>query len=345
MNRRSLLRWLGVGAGVAMATPAWADRIRILPGNAGAGEPGPAADPAAAVELRRFLSGVRSGERRTYGGLTVFWLRGPGPAASLAVRTFDEARAHGELLVTERDQATVSALVVENRGAIHVLLLAGEILQGGKQNRIVIEDVLVPPKSGPLTLPVYCVEQGRWVGQSKAFAPREAVAAPQLRARMLDRSEQREVWAEVDRYAKRAAAPSATGSYLAIQDKPEVQAHQKDVEAALGGAIAPGTQGAAVFVGDRFVGIDLFQDGSLFAREWPKLLRAGTIETYGRKIDDKTDEGRQRAHVEDLLRSAAGADGSVKRGVGAGWLVEFRLTRARGSALVAESQVVHAAIL
>jgi hypothetical protein len=334
---------LGLGAGVAIASPARADRIRVLP-EVRAGE-APSGGGSLGTDLRRFLESVRVGERRAYGGLTVFWLHGPGGAAPFAIRTLDEARAHGELQVTERDQATVSSLVIENRGSVPVLLLTGEILQGGKQNRIVLEDVLVPPRSGPLILPVYCIEQGRWVGDGKAFVPREILAAPQLRARMLERSEQREVWAEVDRYAKRAAAPSATGSYLAIHDKAEVQAHQKDVEAALGGKIVPGAQGAAVFVADRFVGVDLFQDGSLFAREWPKLLRASTIETYGHQVDGKTDERRLRAHVDDLLKSAAGADGSVRRGIGAGWLVEFRLSRSRGSALVAESQVVHAAIL
>jgi hypothetical protein len=107
----------------------------------------------------------------------------------------------------------------------------------------------------------------------------------------------------------------------------------------------PGAQGAAVFVADAFVGLDLFQDGSLFAREWPKLLRASTIETYGRRIDTKIDEGRMRAHVDDLVKSAAVAVGSVRRGIGAGWLVELRLSRSRGLALVAENQVVHAAIL
>ena len=343
MTRRSLLRMLGLGAGVAIASPARADRIRVLP-EVRAGE-APSGGGSLGTDLRRFLESVRVGERRAHGGLTVFWLHGPGGAAPFAIRALDEARARGELQVTERDRATVSSLVIENRGSMHVVLLAGEILQGGKQNRIVLEDVLVPPRSGPLILPVYCIEQGRWVGDGKAFVPREILAAPQLRARMLERSEQREVWAEVDRYAKRAAAPSATGSYLAIHDKAEVQAHQKDVEAAIGGKIVPGAQGAAVFVADRFVGVDLFQDGSLFAREWPKLLRASTIETYGYQVDGKTDERRLRAHVDDLLKSAAGADGSVRRGIGAGWLVEFRLSRSRGSALVAESQVVHAAIL
>jgi ARG/rhodanese/phosphatase superfamily protein len=342
MNRRSLLQMLGVGMGVAAASPAWAQKIRILPG---AGEVPPAAgDDQAMSEVRRVLAGVRVGERRAHGGLTVFWLHASAAPTPLALATLDEARVAGGLLVTERAQAAVSDLVIENRGPVHVLLLAGEILQGGKQNRIVVEDVLVPPRSGPLTLPVYCVEQGRWQGAGSQFTTRETLAAPRLREKVLERSDQREVWAEVDRYARRAAAPSATASYQAIPDKPEVQAQQKDVEAAIGGEIAPGAQGAALFVGETLAGLDLFQDGSLFAREWSKLLRASTIEAYGRAIADP-DERRLRASLDELVKSAGGAAGSVRRGVGAGWLVEIRMSRARGSALVAESQVVHVAMI
>lgn len=334
---------LGVGAAVAAATPARADRIRVLP-DVRAGEAPPAPGPAGA-DLRRFLEGVKVGEHRAYGGLSVLWLHGPATAPVFAIRTLDEARARGEIQVTERHPPTVSELVLENRGAVHVLVLAGEILEGGKQNRIVLEDVLAPPRSGPLALPVHCVEQGRWAGGSNAFAPREMVAAPQLRARLMEQSQQGAVWAEVDRYARRAAAPSATSSYAAVHDKAEVRAQQKDVEAAIGGAIAPGAHGAAVFVADAFVGLDLFQDGSLFAREWPKLLRAGTIETFGRALDGKVDERRLRARVEDLLKSAASTEGLVRRAIGVGWLVEVRPGRSRGLGLVAERQVVHAAIL
>jgi hypothetical protein len=67
--------------------------------------------------------------------------------------------------------------------------------------------------------------------------------------------------------------------------------------------------------------------------------------TYGRKLDDTQDERGLRAHLADLLRSAAKAVGSVRRGVGTGSFVEFRLSRSKGSALVAQSQLVHVAIV
>ena len=52
-----------------------------------------------------------------------------------------------------------------------------------------------------------------------------------------------------------------------------------------------------------------------------------------------------RAWAEKVLEQSAVAQGSLRRNAGAGRLFEFRVDRARGAALVAEGQVVHAAIL
>jgi NitT/TauT family transport system ATP-binding protein len=62
----------------------------------------------------------------------VFWLQAKEAPAALDVSTLDEARAKGALVITERDQATVPELLVDNRGKSAVLMLAGEILIGGK---------------------------------------------------------------------------------------------------------------------------------------------------------------------------------------------------------------------
>src|SRR5439155_19434269 len=121
-----------------------------------------------------------------------------------------------------------SVPVTENRGKRHVLLLAGEIVVGGKQNRVVAEDVLLPPVSGPRQIAVYCVEQGRWASTAKDFVAPGSLAAPKLRSELLARQAQRQVWNEVSRYAARAAAPSPTGSFPGAFDKPDVQAHQQE---------------------------------------------------------------------------------------------------------------------
>ena len=282
-NRRDFLRVAGLGPVGALALPAaaWADRIRIL----GGGGPDPSiAIGQVSLDLRRFLSGVRVGEARGHGDLLAFWLHGAAPAAALEVATLEEARSRGALLITERDQATVPELIVENRGKVHVLLLAGEILLGGKQNRVLSEDILLPPFSGPRNIGVYCVEQGRWAGRTKDFEAKGTFAAPALRSRLMEKADQARVWGEVDRYSQIAGAPSPTRSYQEVYEKPEVKEHLKDVERGIDHRAAPGALGAAVFVGQALAGLDLFHDANLFAREWPKLLRAQALEAYRRPI-------------------------------------------------------------
>jgi hypothetical protein len=345
MNKREFLRALAVGAGAGMAAPlhAFADRVRILPAM-------PAVDDAVAVgavspEFQRFAAAASVGEARAHGALRVFWLRAGTTAPSLNIATLEEARARGDLLVSERAQASVPALLVENRGKSHALLMAGEILLGGKQNRVIIEDVLMPPLSGPRDLAVYCVEQGRWAGRSAAFESSGSFAAPQLRARVMERADQARVWAEVGRYATKAGAASPTSSYQAIYDKPEVKQHQEDATRALAATAPTGTHGAAVFAADALLGLDVFQDATLFTRQWPKLLRAYALEILHVQAPAAGDEARLRGQLEDLLRRAAKTPGALRGSAGVGRLFEFRLDRFRGAALVAEAQVVHATLL
>ena len=60
--------------------------------------------------------------------------------------------------------AQVNQLVLMNRGKRPLLLLAGEVVSGGKQDRIIGKDRIVPIGAAPLPLDVFCVEHGRWTG-------------------------------------------------------------------------------------------------------------------------------------------------------------------------------------
>jgi hypothetical protein len=258
--------------------------------------------------------------------------------------TLDEARQRGDLRIVEREHATVPTLIVENRGKSHVLLLAGEILLGGKQNRVLVEDVLLPPASGPRDIGVYCVEQGRWAGRSKEFEAKGSFAAPGLRSRLMEKTDQARVWAEVDRYARAAAAPSPSRDYQAVYEQPDVKAHVEGAARDLGEPPAAAL-GAAVFVGRALAGLDLFGDPSLFARQWPKLLRAQALDAYQRPPETPADEKGLRGRVEELLRVVATAPGSARTNAGVGQLVESRVEGHRAAALIHAGRVVHLAVL
>jgi hypothetical protein len=341
--RRSFLKLLGAACAAA-PTLALADQIRILPDPGSSPALLPAGQPS--PELERALGRLRLGAAATQGALSVLWLhrKDPPGGPTPEILTLDEGRARGVLVVTERAQATVPELTAENRGKAYVLLLAGEILIGGKQNRVLREDVLLPPLSGPRSISVYCVEQGRWNEGRKEFDSRASVVQPSVRSQVLRRAEQSRIWSGVGFAARDLGAPSATGSYQAIYDKPEVKAHLEQATRSLDATATPSAVGAAVFVGPSLAGVDVFHTAELFAREWPKLLRAYALEAY-RPAAGAWDETAARARAEGLLRAAARVEGRLRSNVGAGRLFEWSLDARRGAALLFEGQVIHVAIL
>src|SRR5204863_6795265 len=109
-----------------------------------------------------------------------------------AFLTLDEGLRSGEVIVTEggsvqplmrrgnrpvtHDGAQVNQLVLVNNSKKPLLLLAGEIVTGGKQDRIIGKDRLVPAESDPIDLSVFCVEPGRWVATSGNYNFKAPVA-------------------------------------------------------------------------------------------------------------------------------------------------------------------------
>jgi len=346
-NRRQFLLGCGAGALGAMTAPAlaWAqNRLRVL------GEPADVERPGLGSQIspdfQRWMGAVRVGQAAVHGGLLVFWLNAKEQAPALEVATLGEGRKSGALLITERDQATVPELVVENRGKTHVLLLAGEILIGGKQNRVLSEDILLPPWSGPRAIGVFCVEQGRWNEGRKDFESKGSFAQPALRSKLMERPDQGRVWDSVAKSARAAEVPaSPTGSYQAIYEDSKVQAHLSEVERGLTSRAPAPAHGAAVFAGPSLLGLDLFHAPSLFGREWPKLLRAHAVEAYRRPPAPDTLESKLRAQVEATIGHAAKVEGTLRGNAGVGQIFEFRLAAGRGAALVYEARAIHAAIL
>jgi len=343
--RRSFLKLLATGGAVAASAPplARADRIRLLPDGRDAIA---SLEMGRSPELGRALGGLTLGSAASQGGLAVLWLHGKDAAGApaLEILTLDESRARGALTVIERAQASVPELMAENHGKTHVLLLAGEILVGGKQNRVLREDLLLPPLSGPRNIAVYCVEQGRWNEGRKDFDSRGSVVQPSVRSQVLRKAEQSRIWSGVAAASRSAAAPSPTGSYQAIYDKPEVKAQLDQAARRFDPAMAPTAVGAAVFVGPNLAGVDCFHAPGLFAREWPKLLRASALDAYG-VAAGAWDEAAGRARTDGLLRAAARVEGGARGSVGAGRLFEFTLDGRRGAALLFEGQAIHVAIL
>src|SRR3990172_9050720 len=127
------------------------------------------------------------GEPVTHRGAVVAPLF-PRLAPRAAYVTLDEALERGFRIREVSESGSVPELIAQNPTDADVLLYDGEELVGAKQNRILNVTVLVAAES-MLTIPVSCVEQGRWSYRSDAFAPAPHAAYPELRRRKAARRE------------------------------------------------------------------------------------------------------------------------------------------------------------
>ena len=113
-------------------------------------------EPPAKVQVGNFqLSGPY-----THENITIYLIHGEDKLKGKAPLTLDEALEQKKVVVHET--GNVNELSVENVSDDDVFIQSGDIVKGGRQDRVVQHDIILPPKSGKLSLASFCVESGRW---------------------------------------------------------------------------------------------------------------------------------------------------------------------------------------
>ncbi len=133
--------------------------------------------------------------------------------------------------------ATVGTLVIQNTGNKAILVLAGTVVKGGKQDRQVGQDFVVGPKQ---TVPVdaFCVEHGRWDAQREGeatggqFGSVGILANRSVRMAGQYKKDQGKVWENVAKVNNDNSKSAATGTLMATMDDPEVKARMERLTAA-----------------------------------------------------------------------------------------------------------------
>jgi hypothetical protein len=277
--------------------------------------------------------GWRLAQPITYDNLTVFPLVSADDANTSEFATLDEALASGDALVTEqgasmrrmRDGSVapnysigpqVNQLVLINRGKRPLILLAGEVVSGGKQDRVIGKDRIVPVGAAPLPLDVFCVEHGRWTPGAEQFSAAQLMVHPSVREKAAVEQDQKQVWAAVrgegdavgstsESVAVEAGTPppaissrnlsdaiesAGTQSYQRIYKSSPIgtsvetfaQEIERRFEQQTGGLKGEHVVGVVVAFGREVAWSDIFASSELFDSYWPKLLRSYVVEAMTR---------------------------------------------------------------
>ena len=275
-----------------------------------------AAGPPTSEAEYKVLAPIRQGN------LTVFPVVAASSRDTREFLTLDEGLRSGDVVVTESGQvqplirrrthpipvhegAQVNQLVLVNNSKRPLLLLAGEIVTGGKQDRVIGKDRLVPPESEPVDLGVFCVEPGRWVGKSANFEVLGGnMAAPSVRLRAMKDKDQQQVWDSVRSAQTNLAAgmPSseavevqATSSYAKVMENGAVQRKLDSVAATIERDYSKlirelrdrNAVGVVVAVNGEIIWADIFASTQLLEKYWPKLVRSYATEALVSRASDR----------------------------------------------------------
>src|SRR5262245_40210337 len=136
------------------------------------------------MSIKSLIDGLHLSPAWSHLNLTVHPLLGASGSA-VSYFTLDEALATGRFRVGEVSmRGRVPELKVSNGLSKSVLLLDGQELMGAKQNRVLNLTIMVPADT-EMTIPVSCVEAGRWQHVSDTFMATDRAQFARGRARKL----------------------------------------------------------------------------------------------------------------------------------------------------------------
>ena len=217
------------------------------------------------------------------------FFQGPAGPSRGATQTFvplREAMARNLLRIVDR--AGVNQLLIDNLSKEPVILLSGEILKGGKQDRVIGQDMVLPPLSRRNRVPVFCVEERRWSSPKEWSYYHEG--SMHLR-RVVDQAQnQQQVWREVAYELNRDQVMSRTRAYTSHGDNAAYAALERAYLQAFSISVFPdpgsiiGIMGVS---GSVVMGCDVFASPDLFMREYGGLIFSYIDEaiTYGLPVD------------------------------------------------------------
>ena len=199
------------------------------------------------------------------------------PAANgVSYLTLAEGMKTSQVAVEERKTgATVNSVNVANKSDRPLLLLAGEVILGGQQDRVIGEDTLIQPHA-ELVVPVFCVEHGRWSGKGQ-FTSTGGFVDGKVRMQAKYAGNQQQVWDAVAKKTKALKAESSTGTYRSLatgaEGKTATQPFRDAILPKLAALPESGRLiGLVAAVNGRVTSVDVFADPQLFAAYRERLL-------------------------------------------------------------------------
>ena len=297
--------------------------------------------------LRLFLKKIKLGGKQTHLNMTLIPLLAS-DAGEPDYLILEEASGQGSAEITEISQGgSVPDLRLINKSAHKLLVVDGEELVGAKQNRIVNATFLIAGQT-EITIPVSCVEQGRWSYRSQKFASGKKVMPSSMRrvhqkvvAMSLEmgagfRSDQGMIWDELALKRERMAVHSSTGAMADLFEG------QKDRlgEYLKAFRLVDCQIGAVFAINGEIVGLECFGHQQTFSKFFQKLVQSYALDALD-WLEGGDNNQVSTESVRHFLAGVQNAPCKLHPSLGLGENIRFESNSVSGASLVLDGRVVH----
>ncbi|WP_353776959.1 DUF6569 family protein [Winogradskyella sp. 3972H.M.0a.05] len=258
------------------------------------------------------INGITINDPKTEANLSIFILSGKEEIDGKPYKTLSEAMEAKE--VTVKETGSVNQLSIDNDSQFYVFIHSGDIVKGGKQDRTIAFDIIIPPKTKNIPLESFCVEQGRWRQRSNEnvstfSANTKMLSSKDLKLAAKHANNQGVVWQKVSEQStslnknlsdKSGYAVDVTDNesdsslQLALESK-ELKKSRDSIFEKLKPLIkTPDAIGFAYTINGEIYGIEVYNNKSLFTDLWDKLLESVIVEAISKEGEDLTTEASKK---------------------------------------------------
>lgn len=226
--------------------------------------------------------------------------------------TLEKAMSQSKIRVQEVSASgTVNTLKFSNTSGDSILISMGDIVKGGKQDRVIEKDTLIAPGQS-ISMSVYCVEHGRWSPKASGtnFSGYHSNINNVVRKSIVKEKSQGKVWDNVAAINSQFGTTTSTGTYAAVTESGKFNTDLKEYKEALSKAIKKDSTivGLLAVTGDRIIGCDIYATPKLFKDNVDNMLSSYVSEAiYDGKTVTITETVVQK-YLEDLLSDEVSQD-------------------------------------
>ncbi len=228
----------------------------------------------------------------------------------------ENAIKENKVIISEvSDSGSVNTLYAKNTSKKTIYIMAGEVVKGGKQDRIVGQDIVLAPGESK-NINAFCVEHGRWQKKESGnnFIGYMNVSSKSIRKAAVVNKNQSLVWEKVAEITQENKAGSSTGTYTALENSETYNIEMKEYLTKFKSVWNKDSKvvGVIAVTGNEVIGCDIFATHDLFVNAYNNLIHSYITEALTNGKEVTISNNKVQKYLDQFLKDETKQEENLK---------------------------------